>query len=183
MDGQKKVRCEVCDEFVSTYRTLDCKWQLAWHGEGLIPCAGSHCQVPGPEVEPSSAAPYVMAMVTREGRELSVEMPEHDKLKAVKEKSQACGAFFLWLQQEKKVVFARVGHHHTDDCYDLIIQPETLSEGPHCGQEEDADELVLAQLPPLERLLGEFFKINPDRLAEEKEQLLAAVRTQMEGGQ
>ena len=69
--------------------------------------------------------------------------PEHDKLQAVKEKSQAIGAFIEWLQGIKGLTMARWMKDR--------LMPEHIN---------------------IESLLAEYFEINLDKLEQEKRAIL-----------
>ena len=71
------------------------------------------------------------------------DYPEHEKLKKVVEKSQACGEFLGWLGSEKNYLLAR-----------------------YVGDE------LCAQWPNTDQLLGEFFGIDRVELEKEKEHMI-----------
>ena len=75
--------------------------------------------------------------------------PEHDKLRAVKDRSQACGEFLEFLGEKGLI----------------------LAEYP-----EDGERLVPAQYRA-PALLAEFFDIDEDKLEEEKRKMLDTLRT------
>ena len=70
--------------------------------------------------------------------------PEHDKLKAVKDKSQAIGEFLEWLHDDRGMVLAE-----RDERNDLFISPLSIR-----------------------ALLAEFFEIDEQRLDDEKRAML-----------
>jgi len=76
-----------------------------------------------------------------------MQFPEHDKLGKVRDRSQATGAFLEWMREEKGWVIAKL----FDDEY-LPIHLTT------------------------ERILGEYFGIDPVRLEAEKRAMLALIR-------
>lgn len=81
------------------------------------------------------------------------DYPEHDKLKAISDQSQAQGAFLDWLQSEKG--------------YDL------------CGHEE-LDDYEAGWFPvreSIQKLLAEYHEIDLNRLEEEKLAMLEACHT------
>jgi len=131
--------------------------------------------------------------------------PELNKLKAVHERSQACGEFLEWLNQEKKVVLAQF-HRHTDGCYDMGLTPEQFRKeyagktkaglftatkslcndnelrngrfsAPQCGLRQD--ELVTANYG-VQKLLAEFFEIDMNKVEAERRAVLDYVREQNE---
>jgi hypothetical protein len=77
------------------------------------------------------------------------EYPEHEKLKAVKDRSQAIGEFLEWLQEEKGLSI--------------------------CKWSDEEREYLLAYVST-QALLAEFFKIDRKKLEEEKEGMLEAFR-------
>src|SRR5512135_3496653 len=88
--------------------------------------------------------------------------PEHDKLHAVKDRSQSIGEFLEWLQSEKGYVVCERLRTNGDEDED--------------EDEDDADyELVPANLG-VTRLLAEFFKIDLEKLEAEKRQMLDQLR-------
>jgi hypothetical protein len=96
------------------------------------------------------------------GKEEESKYPEHDKLQAVKVKSQACGEFIEWLQHKKKIELAS-RHSHTDSCED--------AEGEsRCGLEQDQ---LIEHYGRMEELLAEFFGIDRKKLELEKRAMLA----------
>jgi len=82
---------------------------------------------------------------------MSTKYPEHDKLHAVKDKSQLCGEFLEWLQG--KYVFAE--YCTTDPEHEGELWPARVS---------------------VEKLLAEFFNINTKKLEDEKRQILEECR-------
>lgn len=124
-------------------------------------------------------------------------MSEHDKLHAVREKSQAIGEFLDWLD-EKGIRLARY-HEHADGCYEPHVHDYGCSDscgarkndGKHshpfagcslrceketnriCGWRDDA----LAPIhTSIEKLLAEYFEIDLDKLEREKRAMLAELR-------
>jgi hypothetical protein len=79
------------------------------------------------------------------------EYPEHEKLNAVKAKSQAIGEFLEWLQHER---FQRV----------------TL-----CLEADDEEEFYPFHYST-EHLLAEFFKIDLNKIEAEKRAMLETMR-------
>ncbi len=88
--------------------------------------------------------------------------PEHEKLKAVAEKSQACGAFLEWLLETYTLAEY---HKHGPSC----IEEGRTACGAH--QNELLPETVNAR-----RLLATFFEIDEAKLEAEKVQMLAEMR-------
>ena len=95
-----------------------------------------------------------------------VGYPEHEKLRAVSEKSQACGEFLDWLLGEKHYTLGKY-HEHTDDCWDndgeLTCRTST-------------EFMFPAPVPRISKLLAEFFEISEDKLEAEKRAMLDEVR-------
>ncbi len=81
-----------------------------------------------------------------------MKTPEHDKLMKVKDKSQAIGEFLDWMQNEH--------HIHLSVYDDNYYQGQLLMPLPYNWQ----------------RLIAEFFEIDPDGLEAEKVALLEEVR-------
>lgn len=80
------------------------------------------------------------------------DYPEHEKLKAVKDRSQACGEFLEWLAQQEYWLA-----EYDDDYIDL--HPIRI---------------------PITRLLARFFEIDEEKLEAEKLQMLEAIRSPKE---
>jgi hypothetical protein len=100
----------------------------------------------------------------------SSQYPEHDKVVAIQEKSQACGEFFEWLQQEKDIHLAKY-HEHTDECYIDLEEHEDYKR--HCGM---CEGVLYPTNPNLLELLYEFFGIDRKKFEQEKEDMLAEMR-------
>lgn len=97
--------------------------------------------------------------------------PEHEKLKKVKEQSQACGEFLEWLQGPRRY---RLGeyHEHNDDCW---LPGENQTEKRKvCGM--NTETLYPAPINT-RKLLAEFFEIDEAKLEEEKLSMLAELRS------
>lgn len=94
-----------------------------------------------------------------------MEYPEHDKLHAIADKSQACGEFFEWLGSNEWTLCEV--HSHTncerDECGFWA-----------CGL--DKGEYFPVRLS-LNKLLAEFFDIDQDKLEAEKLAMLAELRS------
>jgi ribosomal protein S12 methylthiotransferase accessory factor YcaO len=91
----------------------------------------------------------------------AVLTPECEKMRAVKEKSQAIGEFLEWLSAEKGVHLAEY-HRHTRGCLDHEAHLV-------CGLLEDHS---VRWNYSIERLLAEYFDINLDKVETEKQALL-----------
>lgn len=108
--------------------------------------------------------------------------PEHEKLTAIKEKSQAGGELLEWLLCAKNLVLCEQ-HEHAPACYCPIDHAHTeacedVSGKPCCGLLEGS---YYPTPQPIVRLLEEHFGIDRQRLAEEKEALLASLRSHNHG--
>ena len=99
------------------------------------------------------------------------EFPEHLKLDAVKDKSQAIGEFLEWLQANG-VQLCRP-HKHTEGCEDEDFPIRKLI----CGYEDDS---LVPIRDSIESLLASFFGIDPKKLEEEKQYMLRAIRAHLE---
>lgn len=75
------------------------------------------------------------------------DYPEHEKLKAIKDRSQACGEFIEWLNHSKRIHLAEYSHGE--------LYPTTKS---------------------LLDLLADFFEIDRQKLEDEKLAMLAEQR-------
>jgi hypothetical protein len=77
--------------------------------------------------------------------------PEHDKLRAIKDKSQAIGEFLQWLRLERvpRIILCEI-HPHDGDYFPSMIS--------------------------MQRLLAEYFEIDPDKLEDEKLKMLEECR-------
>jgi hypothetical protein len=98
--------------------------------------------------------------------------PEHNKLKAVQEKSQAIGEFLDWLQGDCGVVLAKY-HKHSSDCFEDGVR--------FCSTTED---FLSPQRAPISHWLSRYFDIDEEKLEEEKLQMLDELRSKQpaEGG-
>jgi hypothetical protein len=90
------------------------------------------------------------------------EFPEHEKLKTMADKSQACGEFLEWLQMQGYVI-ARY-HEHGDLCARGCI-----------------DERLHPATPNIPALLAEHFGIDQNRLEAEKRAMLDQLRAVHKG--
>jgi hypothetical protein len=90
------------------------------------------------------------------------DYPEHDKMRAVKERSQSIGEFLEWLRHEKSIVLAR-----------------WEKEEPVPGETwEDTAEALVSATDNVTTLLAEFFKIDLDKVSAEKDKMLEDFRQQ-----
>ena len=96
--------------------------------------------------------------------------PEHEKLKKVQDKSQACGEFLEWLFGEKGYHLGEY-HEHTDDCW-LPGDNQTAARRM-CGM--GVQTLYPAALN-VRKLLAEFFEIDEEKLEAEKRAMLDELR-------
>jgi hypothetical protein len=96
---------------------------------------------------------------------MTTEYPEHEKLRAVREKSQAIGEFLDWLGEEKGLSLV-VQHEHDGNC-----RGEDGRNG--CGYRKGDYAPSFAST---RALLAEFFEIDEERLEREKRAMLAELR-------
>jgi hypothetical protein len=99
---------------------------------------------------------------------MSNAYPEHDKLQAVKDKSQAIGAFLEWLG-EQGLELCRM-HKHTDICF---TEDDEDQEEPTCGL--SAGQYVTDH-QTIEHRLAAYFDIDLNKLEDEKREMLKALR-------
>ena len=97
--------------------------------------------------------------------------PEHEKLRAVRDKSQACGEFVEWLEGRSIVLASR--HEHTEECRNKGATKGEDGGYLMCGLAKN--ELMSANVP-IRRLLAEFFEIDEEKLEAEKRAMLAELR-------
>jgi hypothetical protein len=90
------------------------------------------------------------------------DYPEHDKMKAVKERSQSIGEFVEWLRHEKNIVLAR-----------WEKEEPVPGEAP-----EDTAEALVPATDSITTLLAEFFKIDLNKVSAEKDKMLEDFRQQ-----
>lgn len=110
------------------------------------------------------------------------DYPEHEKLQAVIDRSQAIGEFLEWYQGEGGGELAHWMKAVTcPNCYDV---PGEVEECGECG----GDGMVPLKFPRLtrdsrsiERLLAAFFKIDLDALHKEKEAMYQELRRPAQG--
>ena len=102
--------------------------------------------------------------------------PELDKMKAVKEKSQAIGEFLDWLMQEKKVQLGNP-HEHGPTCRGWDDGRDKYS-----PRGTDRCECVTGEFIPLhismEKLLAEFFDIDLVKVENERRAILDYIRAE-----
>ncbi len=91
-----------------------------------------------------------------------VPIPEHEKLKLVRNKSQAIGEFIEWLEQEKNIHLAKV-HEHGPDCRGWDADRGRYNPGFDDRCEFFNGQLYFAS-PNILDLLGEFFGIDRKKL-------------------
>ena len=85
-----------------------------------------------------------------------VKTPELDKMLAISEKSQAIGKFLDWCSVEHEIQLAEW----------------TGSSCPECG-----DETLINLIMGKEKLLAKYFEIDLDKCEQERQQLLANLRS------
>lgn len=93
-------------------------------------------------------------------------MTEHDKLHAISDKSQACGAFYDWLH-EKGWVLCEF-HLHTN------CERDKDGFGWDCGISKGS---YVPIMPEIRKLLAEFFEIDEAKLEAEKRAMLIKLRS------
>ncbi len=86
---------------------------------------------------------------------MKTKTPELDKILAVKEKSQAIGKFLQWLGEQSLVICE---YDHDNSCYD-------------CGNR------LCQTRSTIEQLLADFFKIDLNKCEQERQQILADLRS------
>lgn len=96
---------------------------------------------------------------------MSVEIPEHDKIKRVQDSSQAIGAFLDWLTNSKHFVIAKWEKSVNDDDEEV----ETL------------EPARFGQYGMIETLLAEYFDIDLKKMEMEKQAILADFRKRNNG--
>lgn len=108
--------------------------------------------------------------------------PEHEKLRAVQDKSQLLGYFLEWLESDGRRI--AVAHEHTRDCDPPRKGRDDI--GRECGMLA-ADALTYA-LPPyytweppgsgprIERILAMYLGIDMDKIRAEKEEIFREVQ-------
>lgn len=107
------------------------------------------------------------------------EYPEHEKLKRIKDKSEAIGDFLEWLRYERGLTVCD-RHRHSDGCYTDTMTDEYGSYRTMICNLRDGDLLPISL--STETLLAEYFEINLRRLSEEKDTMLEAFRKEADAG-
>jgi hypothetical protein len=93
-----------------------------------------------------------------------VKFPEHEKLKAVQPRSQSCGELLDWLRHEKGLVLAE------------WATPTWQEEGYTQEPRRPMEPRLVVAVVDVRKLLAEFFGIDQQKLEEEKEAMLKAMR-------
>lgn len=112
-----------------------------------------------------------------------VEYPEHEKFQAVKEKSQAIGAFIQWLDEKKHYLGIYTDIDETTcntcnlldshDCPNDVILSELEEAIKKWGEHPDCYVAAFIRANyNINKLLAEYFEIDLDKLEEEKRQIL-----------
>lgn len=92
--------------------------------------------------------------------------PEHEKLHAIKDQSQAIGECLEWLGHTKNWVLADEPHQHDpDECYSGSMRICDIRKG----------ERIPASYN-IQSLLAEYFNIDRNKLDAEKEEMLKELR-------
>lgn len=95
---------------------------------------------------------------------LKFAYPEHEKLKAIADKSQVCGEFLEWLTGAQKYTLGEY-HEHVDECYETGNKICDVS----------TKKLYPAGYS-LKRLLAKYFDIDEQKLEAEKLAMLEEQR-------
>lgn len=97
------------------------------------------------------------------------EYPEHERLRAIKDQSQAIGEFLDWMSTQG-VVRARWGCHHG-----YVTTAEVQDEPPECRLCTQTDKLWpdTTRIPDL---LASYFGIDQVKLEDEKQAMLETLR-------
>lgn len=85
-----------------------------------------------------------------------MKYPEHEKLEAIKDKSQSIGEFIEWLNRKKGIY---------------------LGKWSHFGKPEEGFDAMFAARESIENLLAEYFEIDLVKLEKEKRQMLSHALT------
>lgn len=94
--------------------------------------------------------------------------PEHEKLRAVKDKSQSIGEFIEWLPSQNLMLARKVCPHG-------YWPMETCEESKYCRRGEEREHLWPAP-EQINTLLARFFSIDQTALDEEKDRMLEEIR-------
>lgn len=97
------------------------------------------------------------------------QYPEHEKLHAVVDKSQAIGQFCDWLREEKGVVFCGAEHEHSEGC-------GWLHGFPQCSYSKGQRQYFHFDIT---KLLAEFFEIDLKKIEAEKGAMLEDIRAKV----
>jgi hypothetical protein len=97
---------------------------------------------------------------------MSIPTPEHDKLSAIKDQSQAAGEFLDWLTSERGIILAE-NHQHSPACYGN-------DNHLHCGYSTGDFAPVRCSL---QSLLAGFYQIDLDKIEAEKAAILEEIRS------
>ena len=96
--------------------------------------------------------------------------PEHEKLQAVKGRSQAIGEFLEWYQSEGGGVLAHwLSVRPCPDCEGLVPEVDSCGECGGDGTVPRDPSRLSPDYRSIETLLAAFFKIDLDKIQEEKE--------------
>ncbi len=120
---------------------------------------------------------------------MSKQHSEHVKLKAVKDRSEACGSFIDWLHSKGVSLTQWKDVHYVCTTCGEVPEKEIRRCGwnaghthYHCNQDcgEAGVERIGAQFhpynKPIERILAEYFEIDLDKLELEKRAMLDELR-------
>ena len=110
--------------------------------------------------------------------------PEHTRLQAVVKESQACGDFLEWLKNQRGVTLMRwEATNDSEPCWkgrSFPLGPEESHEGcKKCngtGVIDRTDHAWVRYPPSTERLLADYFQIDLDKIEQEKQRMLEALR-------
>jgi len=102
-----------------------------------------------------------------------LDLPEHDKLEKVKDKSQAIGEFLEWLRGAKKIRLCRWNTYEEPN-YDKNEPDFNSKTKTHTV--ESLDYVTTS----IEQLLAEFFEIDLNKIEEENRVILDDLRKQRE---
>ena len=105
--------------------------------------------------------------------------PEHQRMKAIADKSQSIGEFIEWLINKKNV---HLGHYptvcyHQDVDGSCALHQQVHRECPKNCEEYEEDQARFTEWSyNTQRLLAEFFEIDLKKIDAEKEQMLEEIR-------
>ncbi len=88
-----------------------------------------------------------------------LQLPEHNKLDKVRDKSQAIGEFIEWLRETKKVHLCK---------WNTYEEPN--------WDEKEPDGYLDYVTTPIEELLAEFFEVDLKKLEQEKQAILDEIQ-------